>query len=69
MKSDGAARAGAGYRRILISVSILWTLSAPVFFFLPDDIDGAYERYLGLIAIGTVITLATLFIRRGRDLR
>ncbi len=67
--SDGATRAGTGYRRILIGVSILWTLSAPAFFFLPDGIDGAYERYLGLIAIGTVITLATLFIRRGRDLR
>lgn len=65
--SSGAGREGETYRRVLIGVSIIWTLSAPVFFFLPDGIDGLYERYLGLIAVGTVITLASLFIRRAAD--
>jgi len=64
--ADGAGREGRGYGRVLIGISILWTISAPVFFFLPDGVDGLYERYLGLVAVGAVITLAALFIRRAR---
>ena len=62
----GAGRAGPGYRRILTGISIIWTLSAPPFFFLPTGIDGIYERYLGTIAVAMVVTLAWLFISRGR---
>lgn len=68
LMAKGAARAGQGYGRTLTGISILWTLSAPFFFFIPDDIDGIYERYLGLISIAFVLTMATLFIRRGRGL-
>lgn len=66
MMADGASREGDGWARILISISVVWTVSAPVFYFLPDGIDGIYERYLGLIAFTLVLTLAKLFIRRGR---
>lgn len=66
--SGGATRAGRGYGRLLVALSIVWTISAPVFFFLPDTIDGVYERYLGIIAFAFICTLATLFIRRGRKL-
>lgn len=66
--AKGAHRAGAAYGYTLIGVAIVWTLSAPVFFFLPTGIDGIYERYLGLIAIVAVVTLARLFIARGRAL-
>lgn len=53
---------------MLIVISIIWTISAPIFFLLPTSVDGIYERYLGLIAIATVVTLAWLFIERGRKL-
>lgn len=66
--SDGARRAGKHYGTILICISVVWTVSAPVFFFLPDTIDGIYERYLGLIAFALVFTLSRLFIKRGRHL-
>ncbi|UWR24188.1 DUF998 domain-containing protein [Sulfitobacter sp. S190] len=69
LMSSGADRAGTHYKKLLIGVSILWAVSAPVFFFLPDNIDGVYERYLGLIAFVLVFVLARLFIRRGRQLR
>jgi len=69
LMSDGASRAGEGYGRALIWLSLIWTVSAPIFFFLPTSIDGIYERYLGLIAFAVVGTLAILFIRRGRQLR
>ena len=68
LMADGAARAGRSYGRTLRGIAILWTISAPVFFMLPTDIDGIYERYLGLISMGAVATLARLFISRGRRL-
>lgn len=68
LMADGAARAGRSYGRTLRGIAILWTISAPVFFMLPTDIDGIYERYLGLISMGAVATLARLFIARGRRL-
>lgn len=66
--AQGAAKMGQRYRYILIGLSIIWTLSAPVFFFLPDDVDGVYERYLGVIAMTAVCTLSFMFIRRSRAL-
>jgi hypothetical membrane protein len=60
---------GQTHCRILIGLSILWILSAPIFFFLPDSIDGIYERYLGLIAFGITIAMARIFIYRARALQ
>ncbi len=64
LMANGAGRVSQKYRRFLFGVSIVWTLSAPVFFFLPDGIDGIYERYLGLIAMCAVCVLAMMFIRQ-----
>lgn len=69
LMSHGARRAGEGYGRAMIIISIIWTLSAPIFFMLPDNVDGIYERYLGLISFVFVFVLARLFIRRGQSLR
>lgn len=66
--AGGAARAGDRYRKLLLAYAALWAVSAPFFFFLPDAVDGIYERYLGLISVATVITLAQLFITRARQL-
>ncbi len=68
LMAPGASRAGKGYGLALRAIAAVWVLSAPVFFFLPDDIDGIYERYLGVVAFAIVVTLARLFIRRGREL-
>lgn len=66
--AKGAGRAGKGYAWLLVALALLWMISAPVFFFMPDEIDGIYERYLGVIAVAIVITLSWLFIVRGRKL-
>ena len=63
---SGAKMAGAIYGQVLTAIAVIWTVSAPVFFFLPTTIDGIYERYLGLLAIAAIITLARLFIQRGK---
>lgn len=67
--SEGARRCGVIYGKVLVGLSVLWTISAPAFFFLPTDLDGLYERYLGVIAMTAVITLAMLFLKRGHQLR
>ena len=63
----GAARASPHYRRILIATGVVWVISAPVFFFLPTDIDGIYERYLGGVACIMVLALAHLFYQRSKQ--
>lgn len=67
--SDGARRCGAIYGKVLVGLSVLWTISAPAFFILPTDVDGLFERYLGVIAMTAVITLAMLFLKRGRNMQ
>ncbi|WP_375264016.1 DUF998 domain-containing protein [Palleronia sp.] len=42
-----------------------WGVLSPVFFFLPNSIDGLYERGLGLIASAFVISLSWTFLRCG----
>ncbi|MBI6629930.1 DUF998 domain-containing protein [Pontibaca salina] len=66
--SQGANRISAAYRQTLIGLSVLWAFSAPIFFFLPDSVDGVYERYLGLIAFCITITMARLFIHCAKSL-
>lgn len=61
---------GAGWHhprlgRALALLGTAWGLLSPVFFFLPNSIDGLYERGLGLIASAFVISLSWTFLRRG----
>jgi hypothetical protein len=62
----GAARAGPRYRTILIGTGVVWCASAPIFFFLPTEVDGIYERYLGAVSFVLVLTLAHLFHQRAK---
>ncbi|MFW2542583.1 DUF998 domain-containing protein [Primorskyibacter sp. 2E107] len=65
----GSARASPRYRTILIATGIVWVISAPVFFFLPTDIDGIYERGLGAVSFVLVLALAHLFHQRAKNKR
>ena len=69
LMSHDAARVGDIFRTALVWVSVIWTMSAPIFFFLPTEIDGIYERYLGVIAISAVVIFARLFVKIGQVLR
>ena len=66
--AKGLKRADARYSYALQGFGALWVVGAPVFLFLPNDIDGLYERGLGVLASGILITLAIFFIRRGHAL-
>ncbi|MAM63206.1 MAG: hypothetical protein CMH11_17100 [Maritimibacter sp.] len=63
--AKGLKRANDRYAYAMRGLGALWMISAPVFFFLPTDIDGLYERALGVISGAILITLAIFFIRRG----
>ncbi len=63
MMMSGAARVHARYRSAFVAISTVWTISAPVFFIMSDDLDGVYERYLGCISIVFVCLMADMFVR------
>lgn len=65
---SGAKRVARTYSRALVAISLVWIVSAPFFFLLPNSIDGIYERYLGLISFALVVTIAKLFLRRAKQL-
>jgi hypothetical protein len=46
------------------AVTLLWVPLAPVFFFMPDGLDGIYERGLGLVTFAFVVAIALTL--RGR---
>lgn len=46
--------------------AVLWILAAPVFFFVPTSIDGAWERGLGMIAAVWTIWFGIALIGKGR---
>lgn len=66
LMAEGAGIVSQTTARLLKIISVLWAVSAPIFFFLPTSIDGIYERYLGLLACSVVILMARLFMRHGR---
>lgn len=55
-------------RRALIGLAVLWVIAAPIFFFLPTDVDGLYERLLGLIGCGMVVVLCLSFLGHARSI-
>ena len=63
-KAAGEVERKTGRR--LIILAIVWAITAPIFFFLPDSIDGIYERMLGGIAFMFVFLLSTFLSRTAR---
>lgn len=51
---------------LLIVLGIAWGVAAPAFLMMPTDIDGLFERGLGVIACAIVTVLCVVFCRRGR---
>lgn len=64
--SFGARAAGVRFLRAFRIGSVLWALAAPPFFFMPDGVDGAYERGLMLLSFIFVVAFGRLLIAEGR---
>jgi len=54
----GLALVSPFYPRAMVAISLVWIVAAPIFRLLPDDVDGAYERFLGLIMVALVAVMA-----------
>ena len=61
--SGGVGLVSHGHMVALRALGVLWIVTAPVFFFVPDAWDGAYERGLGVLAGAILLTLAS-FLRK-----
>ncbi|GFE63538.1 DUF998 domain-containing protein [Litoreibacter roseus] len=48
--------------------AIAWGIAAPIFFFLPTEFDGLWERGLGVITVIWVIMMGLHFLRAAQDL-
>ncbi|WP_019507775.1 DUF998 domain-containing protein [Pleurocapsa sp. PCC 7319] len=64
--SFGLRRIGRNWYRYSLGTAIVWTVLAPIFFFVPTNIDGAYERFISLITISWVAAMSWLLIKRGQ---
>ena len=64
--SFGLRKVGRSWYRYSMGTAIIWTILAPIFFFVPTNIDGAYERFISLITISWVAAISWLLIKKGR---
>ena len=59
---------GAGIAKAAKGVAVGWIIAAPLFYVMPDGIDGAYERMLAVVMVGSVAIAAyQLYRRPGED--
>lgn len=63
----GLRRIHAYWYRFSLGLGIIWLVLAPAFFFVPTSWDGAYERFIGLLALLWVTAVSYLLLRRGTD--
>ncbi|MGF1515608.1 MAG: DUF998 domain-containing protein [Elainellaceae cyanobacterium] len=63
--SRGLGKVGRGWRRFSRTISLVWTVFGPIFFFVPDGWNGAYERFVALILLTWVVAVSWLLIRHG----
>ena len=66
--SRAAGLISHGHLVALRILGILWIVAAPIFFFVPDSVDGLYERGLGVIAGAILLTIASLLRKAAHTL-
>ena len=66
LASFSLRRVGRNWYRYSMGTALVWVVLAPIFFFVPTSINGAYERFISLITISWVAAISWLLIRRGQ---
>lgn len=64
--ASGLRKVHRNWYRYTMATAIFWIVLAPIFFFVPDNIDGAYERFISLITIAWIAAMSWLLIRKGQ---
>ena len=54
---------GSSWAKLGRVLAVIWVLTAPFFYMVPDSINGAYERFLGLIMVASVAIAAYELLR------
>ena len=60
----GLHEAGRGWAVFGLVTFVAWAVLAPFLFVMPNGVDGAYERFLGLILLSWFVGVSALMIRR-----
>ena len=63
--SSGLQKVGRGWQHFSRWAAICWAVLSPVFFFVPNGWDGAYERFISLIMITWVSLISWLLVQKG----
>jgi hypothetical protein len=63
----GLKRLHGSLGRFSLVVGLAWIVLAPLFFLVPNAWDGAYERFLALILLGWLATMASRVLLRAHD--
>ena len=58
---------GSRLAKVSKGMALAWVVGAPLFYVLPDGIDGAYERVLALVMVGAVAIAAWRLYRSPED--
>ena len=64
--ASGLRKAGRNWYRYSMATAIFWMVLSPIFFIVPTQIDGAYERFIAIIMISWVAAVSWLLIRKGQ---
>ncbi|MGB3294247.1 MAG: DUF998 domain-containing protein [Phormidesmis sp.] len=63
--SSGLQKVSRGWQRFSLWTAICWAALSPVFFFVPNGWDGAYERFISLFMITWVALISWLLVQKG----
>jgi hypothetical protein len=65
-----------GFRRISyhlyrysLGTAVAWAITSPIFFFIPNSWDGAYERFIALIMVAWISMISRVLFRYGTGQR
>ena len=64
--ASGLRKADRIWYRYSMATAIFWLVLAPIFFIMPTQVDGAYERFIAMIMIFWVAAISWLLIRKGQ---
>lgn len=64
--ATGLRKLGRNWYRFGIGITAFWVVTAPTFFIVPTNIDGAYERFVAMIMLTWVVAISWLLIRKGQ---
>lgn len=67
--SFGLKKISRGWHLFSLWIAIAWAILSPIYFFIPNGWDGAYERFVSLIMIMWVALISWLLVQKGRGKR